>query len=118
MTRAYLLPLLATAALAGCVSPREGGRGRDFAPEFVGRPIRVQAASGQISTMFLYPDGTVEARFSGKTTAGRWSFDDGNLCYTWAGNYRECWPHTAPFVPGRTETVRSDRGNIVKVTLE
>jgi hypothetical protein len=113
MTRKYLLPLLVTAVLAGCVTPRE-----ERGPEFVGRALRVQAASGQITTLFLHPDGTVEARFDGKTSAGRWGFGDGNLCYTWSGNYRECWPHTAPFLPGRTETVRSDRGNVVKVTLE
>ena len=114
MTRKYLLPLLGVIALAGCVTPRHGDR----EPEFVGRAIRVQAATGQITTLFLHPDGTVEARFDGKTRAGRWSFGDGNLCYIWSGDYRECWPHTAPFIPGRTETVRSSHGNVVKVTLE
>jgi hypothetical protein len=115
MTRKHLLlvPLAATAALAGCVTPREGRM-----PEFVGRPISVQAASGQVSTLFLRPDGSVEARYNGKSTIGQWEFGDGNLCYIWSGNYRECWPHTAPFIPGRTETVRSDRGNVVKVTLQ
>jgi hypothetical protein len=113
MTRKLLLPLAATAALAGCVTPREGRM-----PEFVGRPISVQAASGQVTTLLLHPDGTVEARYNGKTTAGRWAFGDGNLCYTWNGTYRECWPHTAPFLRGRTETITSDRGNVVKVTLQ
>ena len=108
-----LLPLLAVAALAGCVTPRG-----EPLPEFVGRPLSVQAASGQVSTLLLHPDGTVEARFNGKTTAGRWEVRGGNLCYTWGGTYRECWPHTAPFRRGRTETIRSDRGNVVKVTLQ
>jgi hypothetical protein len=108
-----LLPLLATAALAGCVTPREGRL-----PEFVGRPLSVEAASGEVSTFLLAPDGTVEARFNGTTTRGRWEFGDGNLCYLWRnGTFRECWPHTAPFRPGRTETVRSDRGHIFRVTL-
>lgn len=114
MTRTrLLLPLVATAALAGCVTPREGRL-----PEFVGRPISVEAANGQLTTLLLHPDGTVEARYNGKTTAGRWDFRDGNLCYTWGGNFRECWRHEQPFVRGRSETVRSDRGNVVKVTLE
>ena len=114
MTRKrLLLPLLATAALAGCVTPREGRM-----PEFVGHPLSVQAANGQVTTLLLQADGTVEARFDGKTTAGRWDFRDGNLCYTWGGTYRECWPHRAPFRRGATETVRSDRGNVVRVTLE
>jgi hypothetical protein len=111
--KTLLLPLAAAAALAACVGPREG-RG----PEFVGRPLRVEAANGAVSSLFLHPDGTVEARYNGKTTAGRWDFRDGMLCYTWSGTYRECWPHSAPFAPGRTETIRSDRGNVVKVTLE
>lgn len=113
MTRKFLLPLLATAALAGCVTPREGPR---F--EFVGRPLRVQTASGQTSTLLLLPDGTVEARFTSGKTNGHWDYRDGSLCYTWGGNFRECWPHTAPFQPGVTETIRSDRGNVVRVTLE
>lgn len=113
MRAARLLPLLAVAGLAACVTPRGGGY-----PEFVGRRISVEAASGGVSTLFLHPDGTVEARFNDRTTAGRWQFGDGNLCYTWNGTYRECWPHTAPFIPGRTETVRSDRGNVVRVTLQ
>jgi hypothetical protein len=117
MNRKLLLPALLPAILvigvAGCVTPREGRRW-----EFVGRPIHVQAASGQVSTLFLRPDGSVEARFGEQRTAGRWDFTNGNLCYTWGGSFRECWPHTAPFVPGRTETVRSDRGNVVRVTME
>src|SRR4051812_27951695 len=114
MLRRTALSLAATAALAGCVTPSEP-RG----PEFVGRTLTVQASGGQVSTLFLHPDGTVEARFNGTTTVGKWEFGDGKLCYLWRkGTYRECWPHTAPFRRGRTETVRSDRGNVVKVTLE
>jgi hypothetical protein len=114
MRRTILAAILATAALGACVAPRGETRG----PEFVGRTLRVQAANGAISTLFLQPDGTVEARYNGKTTAGRWDFQEGNLCYTWAGSYRECWPHDHPFLPGQTETIRSDRGNTVQVTLE
>jgi hypothetical protein len=113
MARRQLLPLLVAAALAGCVTPS-----RPRMPEFVGRPLRVETASHQVSTLSLSPDGTVEARFGQQRTSGRWDFRDGMLCYTWGGSYRECWPHTAPFLPGRTETVRSDRGNVVSVTLE
>jgi len=107
-----LLPLAAVAALAGCVTPRG-----EPMPEFVGRPLSVQAPSG-VSTLLLHPDGTVEARFNGRTTAGRWDFRGGNICYTWGGTYRECWPHGAPFRRGRTDTIRSDRGNVVRVTMQ
>jgi hypothetical protein len=112
MPRKLLIAVAVVAGLGGCVTPRGGPL-----PEFVGRPIRVETASGQASTLFLRPDGTVEARFGEQRTSGSWDFRDGNLCYTWGGNFRECWPHTAPFYPGRTETVRSDRGNVVRVTL-
>jgi hypothetical protein len=108
-----LFPFLATAALAGCVTPREGQL-----PEFVGHPLSVEAASGQVSTLLLHPDGTFEARYDGKTREARWDFRDGKLCYAWTETYRECWPHTAPFRRGRTETIRSDHGNVVKVTME
>jgi hypothetical protein len=115
MRRARLLPLALIGALAACVGPGRGDRG----PEFVGRPLRVEAANGALSTLFLRPDGSVEARFNGNATEGRWEFREGMLCYFWKnGSYRECWPHEAPFEPGRTETVRSDRGNVVKVTME
>jgi len=115
MNRKHLpLAFFAVATLAGCVTPRGGDR----MPEFVGRPISVQGASSQVTILFLHPDGSVEARYGGKMTMGQWEFGDGNLCYIWKGDYRECWPHTAPFVPGRTETVRSDRGSVVKVTME
>lgn len=113
MVRRIVIPLAATAALAGCVTP-SGPRG----PEFVDRVLHLEAANGQASTLFLHPDGAVEARYGGKTTAGRWDFRRGMLCYTWNGTYRECWPHTAPFVPGRTETIHSDRGNVIRVTME
>ena len=114
MRRSLPAALVLAAAVAGCVTPR-GGR----MPEFVGHPIRMEAAGGAVTTLFLHPDGTVEARFNGNTTTGQWEFGDGNLCFAWRGGaYRECWPHTAPFVPGRTETVHSDRGNVVRVTLE
>jgi hypothetical protein len=112
MIRRLLPPLLATAALAGCVTPREGRL-----PEFVGRPLAVQAANGQVTTLMLFPDGRVEARFDGKTRAAHWDFADGNLCYRWTETYRECWRHTQPFRSGRTETIRSDHGHVVKVTM-
>jgi len=113
MTIKRLLPVLAAAALAGCVTPRG-----EPMPEFVGRPLSVEAAPGRVSTLLLHPDGTVEARYNGRTIAGRWDFRDGKLCYTWSDNRPECWPHTAPFRRGRTETIRSDRGNVVRVTLQ
>jgi hypothetical protein len=101
------------AAVAGCVSPRGEMRG----PEFAGRTLRVEAANGQVTTLDFVAPGEVIAHFGERETRGAWALEDGRLCFTWAQNFRECWPHTAPFRVGRTETVRSDRGNVVQVTL-
>jgi hypothetical protein len=111
MKRTAILAL--ALALAGCVGARNEMRG----PEFAGRTVRVQAANGQVTLLRFQPDGDVVARFGERETRGGWNFGDGRLCFTWAGNYRECWPHVRPFRTGRTETVTSDRGNVVQVTL-
>jgi hypothetical protein len=110
-----LLPLLAVAAtLAACATGRDEG---GWQPEFSGRTIRVEAANGQVTELAFQRDGDVVAHFGERETRGTWALERGALCFTWGGNFRECWPHTRPFRPGRTEEVRSDRGNQVRVTL-
>jgi hypothetical protein len=114
--KAKLLPILAlTAGLAACVSP--SGRDRDWEPEYVGRTLRVEAANGQVTNLSFQRGGDVVATFNGRETRGRWDQDLDKLCFTWAGSYKECWPHDRPFRSGRTEAIKSDRGNLVRVTL-
>ena len=108
-----LTVLALAAALAGCVSPRGESRG----PEFAGRTLRVEAANGQVTTLDFVAPGQVVAHFGERQTLGTWTLGGGKLCFTWAQNFRECWPHSAPFRRGRTVTVTSDRGNVVQVTL-
>jgi hypothetical protein len=117
MPRRTLAALCLAAALGGCATLGGGGERREE-PEFVGRSMRVVAANGQASTMRFHEDGRVDAQFGKREVQGRWSLEPRQLCFTWAGNYRECWPYTKPFERGRTVGVKSDRGNIVRVTLE
>lgn len=118
MAARFILALGVAAALAGCVAPRGGGGDRyDRPPEFVGRTMRVETAAGQISILRFAPDGVVRATFGTRTAEGRWRLDGEGLCFTWAGDFRECWPYEAPFREGRTTSLTSSRGNVVRVTL-
>lgn len=113
MNRRIVAVAAMSLAAAGCATM--GGQMRE--PEFVGRTVTVQTQSGQTSNLHFRRDGTVEARFGERRTEGRWELGGGRLCFTWARDFRECWPHTEPFRVGRTETIRSDRGNVVRVTM-
>ena len=112
-------PLAAALLLGACSVIPGGDRDRDYGPprpEFVGRQMTVVAANGQTTSLRFQRDGDVTARFGERETAGRWALERRRLCFTW-GNYRECWPYAQPFQQGRTRTITSDRGNVVRVTL-
>lgn len=117
-----LLPLASALLLAGCGTLGIGGSDRDDRrgpplPEFAGRSIDVVAASGQATRLAFRRDGRVVAHFNGRETEGHWALERRRLCFTWAGNFRECWPYRDRFERGRTRTITSDRGNVVRVTL-
>ena len=111
---ARLVPVLFLAAALGACAT--GARG-PAEPEFVGRTMTVEARGGQVTTLRFQRDGTVTARFNERETQGRWTLEQRQLCFTWAANFRECWPHAEPFQQGRTVSVTSDRGNVVQVTM-
>jgi hypothetical protein len=113
MASRLLMSLSMGAALAGCAT----GRGGSESPEFVGRSMRVETAAGQVTILRFERDGAVFARFNERETEGRWSLGDRQLCFTWARNFRECWPYAQRFREGRTVSIRSDRGNQVQVTM-
>lgn len=113
------LPLAAALLLVGCSTLVPRGAERAPEPEFAGRMMTVVAANGQASTLMFERDGTVRAVFGSRETVGRWRLeDDDGLCFTWAGDYTECWPYDAPFERRQTRTLTSNRGNVVKVTLQ
>ena len=121
MAGRLILSLCAAAALSGCstvgIGDDDYDREPQRAPEFVGRTMRVETANGQISVLRFASDGTVQATFGTRTTQGRWRLEGGDLCFTWAADFRECWPYDRPFRQGRTTSLTSSRGNDVKVTL-
>ena len=112
MTR-LVASLCLAAALGGCATADRGPR----APEFVGRSMQVVTSAGQATTLSFRQDGGVTARFGERETQGRWNIEQRQLCFTWARNFRECWPYERRFRQGRTVTLRSDRGNVVQVTM-
>ena len=86
--------------------------------ELIDRQVRLETAGGQVSMLHFAPDGTVHAQFGERTVTGNWVLANGQLCFSWAGTSRECWPYAQPFVPGQTVSLTSDRGNVVRVTLQ
>jgi hypothetical protein len=114
MRKAVLATMLCgTLLLGGCATmsgPRPGS-------ELAGRSARLVPAQGQTSTLYFSRDGTVRSTFGQRSATGRWWVRKRRLCFLWAGNFRECWPYAQPLQPGRTATIRSDRGNLVRVTL-
>lgn len=105
-------PVLLLLAASGCstIVPRSSAMG----PE--GQTLRVIAAGGGESQMHFRSGGQVVARFGEGSLSGQWSMRDEGLCFQWPQTAVECWPYNGPFPRGRTVTVTSTRGNIVRVT--
>lgn len=114
MRKALVAATISAAMLLGGCESLFGPRGGS---ELVGRSVRLVPARGQTSTLYFGHDGVVRSYFGRNSAAGRWWVRRGQLCFRWAGDFQECWPYAAPFQRGRTVWVRSDRGNLVRVTL-
>lgn len=112
MRRFAALCLLAS--LGACASGSD--RPLSAAAMLPGQAFDVKAANGQLSTLRFAQGGAVSALFGGREVAGRWAMEDDQLCFTWAGNFRECWPYADPLRSGETRTITSSRGNKVEVT--
>ncbi|MDQ4088316.1 MAG: hypothetical protein M3177_09965, partial [Pseudomonadota bacterium] len=93
-------------------------RGPEPGAELVGRTLRMQTSRGDATTLRFRDEGRVRATFRGRSVEGRWRVRDRRLCFFWSGAPRECWPYRSPFERGRTRTVTSDRGNVVRVTMQ
>jgi hypothetical protein len=78
----------------------------------------MQAANGGVSVLRFEPDGVVRASFDGREIQGNWVATPTQLCFSWAGRSRECWPYTGPLQRGETVSLTSDRGNKVQITLQ
>jgi len=114
-TRSCLCTAAVSLALSGCVSvatrPQPGR-------ELVNRWIRVQPASGPVSSLHFRPNGTVLAAFGRQQITGRWQVLGRHLCFFWRGAPRECWPYGSAFQRGASRAITSDRGNRLRATLQ
>ena len=86
--------------------------------ELVGQTRRLETAAGQASTLHFAENGVVHAQFGSQSVQGNWVANNGQICFSWAGTSRECWPYTAHFARGQAVSLTSDRGNQVRVTLQ
>ena len=91
---------------------------RPAGAELIGQALRLETAGGQVSTLRFADNGVVRAQFGTREITGSWVATANQLCFAWAGSSRECWPYTQPLVRGETVTLTSDRGNVVRVTLQ
>jgi hypothetical protein len=118
--KALAAPFLALATLSACatvVPPAPAPVQWTPGAELMDQRIRMQTAGGQVSTLHFAPNGEVHAEFGGRQVTGTWVATSNQLCFSWAGSSRECWPYTAPLRRGETVSLTSDRGNRVQVTL-
>ncbi|QPQ55415.1 hypothetical protein IC614_02045 [Allosphingosinicella flava] len=91
-------------------------------PEIVeglsGRTARVQLADGRTLLVTHHRDGTAHMTGDGGLDmTGRWSVSNGQLCFDWTGQPRECWPYGGPLTPGEKVQSTSSRGQIITTTL-
>lgn len=112
-TRSALLLASAALFLSGCATLVPRGD-RNLNP--TGQTLRVIAANGAESRMQFRSDGRVVAAFGERSITGSWEMEGENLCFRWGQAPRECWPYEGAFPQGRTVTITSDRGNVVRVT--
>ena len=119
--KALAAPLLVLATLSACatVVPPPGPVAARWTPgsELIDQRVRMQTAAGQVSTLHFAPNGEVHAEFGGRQVTGTWVATPSQLCFSWQGSSRECWPYTAALRRGETVSLTSDRGNRVQVTL-
>ena len=107
-----LAPVVLLFATAGCstIVPRTAERGP------AGQTLQVVAANGAVSRMQFRSDGRVVAAFGDSSVSGEWNLQDEGLCFRWGEAPVECWPYSRPFERGRTVSVTSTRGNVVRIT--
>lgn len=108
-----LAPIVLLPLVAGCSTlvPRTADHNSP-----AGQTLRVIAADGAESRMQFREDGRVIAAFGSRSVQGQWNLQEEGLCFRWGTAPVECWPYSRPFERGRTVTVTSTRGNVVRVT--
>ncbi len=113
MARPLLVAAAGAVLLAACTTSRAPPPGG----ELIGRTLRIQTERGEVTSLRFRDNGAVRAVFRGGSLNGRWQASNRRLCFSWPRARRECWPYRSRFERGRTRTLTSDRGNVLRVTL-
>lgn len=121
--------LAAASSLAACV-PYVGATGErvpeseiepysSWPSELEGRTIDIVTEDGIGNRVNFQPGGQMEILVTrrGPVVEGVWGFEgDDTLCVAFAPRGEECWPYE-PMVVGETQTVTSNRGQTLQVTM-
>lgn len=108
---------VAAAAWAGATLAEDG---ESWPAEFSGRTFEIVTGSGATNVVTLAPDGalTVIPKLGADVATGRWTSRDGVLCTRFVPRGTECWdPATVVAANGERVTVRSDRGQDLRIRL-
>src|SRR5687768_15598594 len=101
--------LCLVAALGACATGGGNDGPRSAAALLPGRTRDVEAAKRQGSTRVGSDAGAGGGLFGCGEVSRRWAMEGGPSCFTWAGNFRECWPYADPLRRGVTRTITSSR---------
>lgn len=129
MKLALILPLAAIAALPACV-PYVGATGETipaseiepystWPAELEGRTIDIVTQDGLQNRINFQPGGEMNILVSenGPVIDGVWGSGPGDtICIAFAPRGEECWPYD-PMMVGETQTVTSNRGQTLEVTM-
>ena len=129
MKIATMTVLASAAALAGCV-PYVGATGEaipaseiepysSWPAELEGRTVDIVTQDGLENRVNFQPGGEMEILIdeSGPVIDGVWGYrGEDTICVSFAPRGEECWPYE-PMAVGETQTVTSNRGQSLRVTM-
>lgn len=85
--------------------------------DLTGRSMTVVDASGATHTIHYDAENVVRAVAGDQTATGRWEVADGQLCFEFPGEARDCWPWDGDFPTGQAVPVTSPKGDAYIITL-
>lgn len=129
MKIAAFIAAASAAAISGC-TPYVGATGEaipaseiepysSWPSELEGRTVDIVTQDGLENRVNFEPGGqmTILIEEGAPVVDGVWGFDDEDtLCVAFAPRGEECWPYE-PMVVGETQTVTSNRGQTLRVTM-
>ena len=107
----FAIAAIASLILAGAAAAQEP------ITDLTGRHMVVVDAEGQTHTIHYEADGVARAAMGDNETVGRWEIANGQLCFEFSGQPRDCWPWDGNFPTGQAVPVTSPRGEAFIITL-